>query len=761
MKRQAWTNMMAAPLALLIATALVPALCFAGTPRGRAISADSAAPPSSPVKLVFVHHSCGENWLADGDGNLGTKLRDNNYFVSDTNYGWGPDSIGDSTDIGHWWDWFRGPNSATYTSALYAESGQNCSYSRMGSDPGGENTIVMFKSCYPNSMLSGNIGEAIPAIGVNPLKGNSGPLTVANCQGIYIDLLNYFSTRPDKLFVVVTAPPQIDAPDCNRDFNNWLANEWLASYPHNNVFVIDFYNVLTSNGGNTNANDLNRETGNHHRWRDGAVQHKTDDGGNVLAYYAGDDHPTAAGNQKATEELVPLINVAYDRFKSGYTPPGPNPPLPSPEEVESSFYFAEGYTGAGFQEYACIANTGGADAEVWVQLMFGDGTTRTQCYVVKASSRYTVDINTLAGVGKEVSMRIVSTSTGIVAERPMYFNYRGKWSGGSDVVGAAAPDRRWYFAEGTTLPGFDEYVTVQNPGDRTASLTFRYMVEGKGEAVFNEKVGPTSRATFKPVNHVGVGANISLVVDSDSDVVVERPMYFSYTGLGNHAWKGGHDVVGATEPLREASLAEGSTRSGFEEWLCLQNPGDSSIDIEATYLLGQGQGEPVGVVYNVPAKQRLTVSVNEEIGPDKDVSISLRSDSDFIAERPMYFMYHGSWDGGHDVLAGYPASDFQFAEGYTGDGFEEWLCIENPGSTPAEVLVNYYLTTGEVRAYSHVVPADSRYTIKVNDELGANMTHSTGVSSDVPILVERPMYFLFDGQWSGGHDVVGFEPFAL
>jgi hypothetical protein len=47
----------------------------------------SADPPEDPVRLIFVHHSCGSNWLSDGNGGLGIALRDNNYFVSDTNYG--------------------------------------------------------------------------------------------------------------------------------------------------------------------------------------------------------------------------------------------------------------------------------------------------------------------------------------------------------------------------------------------------------------------------------------------------------------------------------------------------------------------------------------------------------------------------------------------------------------------------------------------------------------------------------------------------
>ena len=70
-----------------------------------------------------------------------------------------------------------------------------------------------------------------------------------------------------------------------RAFNNWLVNDWLARpISYNNVFVFDFYNVLTTNGGNRNTNDLGQETGNHHRWWNNAIQHKTDGGSNVSAY---------------------------------------------------------------------------------------------------------------------------------------------------------------------------------------------------------------------------------------------------------------------------------------------------------------------------------------------------------------------------------------------------------------------------------------------------------------------------------------------
>ncbi len=301
-------------------------------------SADSPAslnpnPPDDPVRLIFIHHSTGEHWLDDGNGGLGIALRDSNYFVSDTNYGWGPSysggdgTIGDHTDIGNWYDWFRGSKASTYLSSLYAESGQHSSYSRLPTQPAGENEIIMFKSCFPNSALQGNPNETPPAIGSNPLRGQgsgSSYHTVANAKGIYIDLLNYFSAHQDKLFVIIAAPPLSDSTYASnaRAFNQWLVNDWLADYQYKNVAVFDFYNVLTSNGGNSTTNDLGKSTGNHHRWLDGAIQHIIGVDSNTLAYFSGDDHPSQAGNLKATGEFVTLLNVFYHQWKGGTTPPG-------------------------------------------------------------------------------------------------------------------------------------------------------------------------------------------------------------------------------------------------------------------------------------------------------------------------------------------------------------------------------------------------------------------------------------------------------
>jgi hypothetical protein len=314
-----------------------PAVVLDASPTGAlnpatAPSEIDASPPGETLKLIFIHHSSGENWLGDGNGGLGLALMQNNYFVSDTNYGWGPADpslggpIGDYTDTGHWWNWFEGPSSESILRALYAEGGQHADYSRLADDPGGGNEIVMFKSCFPNSALDGSPGDP-PTQGENPLQGmDSGSefRTVANAKRIYLDLLEYFSAHREILYIAITAPPLLSADTTPeqaanaRAFNRWLAQDWLAEYPYPNVALFDFYNVLTSSGGDPGTNDLGATTGNHHRIHGGQVEYVTDQGGNTSAYAEnGDDHPTAAGNRKATGEFVPLLNAYYHRWRGG------------------------------------------------------------------------------------------------------------------------------------------------------------------------------------------------------------------------------------------------------------------------------------------------------------------------------------------------------------------------------------------------------------------------------------------------------------
>ncbi len=430
-------------------------------------------------------------------------------------------------------------------------------------------------------------------------------------------------------------------------------------------------------------------------------------------------------------------------------------------------YFAEGYTGAGFQEYLCLGNAGIEPLTVEVTYLFTDGTTLERSYVVPALSRLTVNVNSEVGPDRDVSIKCEADAP-FVAERPMYFDYTGageSWTGGTDAVGASGTSDTWYFAEGYTGAGFDEWVCVLNPGNVEASLTFNFQTQEDGLVVpaGSYTVPAHSRATFKANDLLqGRSYQTSLKLESDQPVVAERPMYFNYQGTAAWGWTGGHDVLGVPSLARGYYFAEGTTRAGFEEWLTLQNPGGEEIIVSAVYNLAVG--EPVAREYQVPAGYRSTINVADEVGDGQDVSVYLSSSSDFLAERPMYFDYQGTgswgWTGGHCVIGAVSAgTTWFFAEGYTGAGFEEWLCIQNPGNQEAVVVITYLPEGGALPVTrSHTVPASSRYTVYVNSDAGEGMSISSMLVSDQPVIVERPMYFNYNGVWTGGSDVVGFMP---
>lgn len=106
-------------------------------------------------------------------------------------------------------------------------------------------------------------------------------------------------------------------------------------------------------------------------------------------------------------------------------------------------------------------------------------------------------------------------------------------------------------------------------------------------------------------------------------------------------------------------------------------------------------------------------------------------------------------------------TEWNFAEGCTRAGFETWLCVQNPGQDEATATITYMFADGTTEDKEHTVAPNSRYTVSVNEEVGPEKDVSMRVTSDRPVIVERPIYFDYAGlgghpTWQGGHTVVGY-----
>lgn len=162
------------------------------------LSGYSNAKPGKNLRILFIHHSCGGQWLSDlepqkeassrsriymthpNGGGLRNLLEKNNYEVHEASYG---SRIGDKTDICHWNAKFR-----DHMDDILKCDMQDDSYDGLS-----KNHIVMFKSCYPINWIESD--------GEEPGNPDSPSKTLANYKSAYNNLLKYFRKYPDTLFV--------------------------------------------------------------------------------------------------------------------------------------------------------------------------------------------------------------------------------------------------------------------------------------------------------------------------------------------------------------------------------------------------------------------------------------------------------------------------------------------------------------------------------------------------------------------------------
>jgi len=422
-------------------------------------------------------------------------------------------------------------------------------------------------------------------------------------------------------------------------------------------------------------------------------------------------------------------------------------------------YFAEGYTGVNFETWISILSL--SYQTINVTLFLRDG--RTISYRITPLSNLQVPyrINDKLGPGEEFSASLDAASP-FLAERPMYFNFAGTITGGHDAFGAQSLADTFYFAEGTTNPGFKEYLTVMNPNAApiTVDITY-YFSDGSAPLTVTRTMGATSRATYS-VNSTtdGVGpsksisARVSTALHGGPLFLAERPMYFNALGV-----TGGTDVVGATALTSTGNLAEGNTFFFNREYLTVLSGGTTPCtSLQTTYLYGDGNPNK-NFAQPIAANARTTFLVNDvsQAGAGHAVSIHLACASDpngtFLAERPMYFNFLGD-DGGSDVIAVPDSALSQKAYFVDGgpSGAHEYLTVLNPNTTDAMGTITYsfYPFHGTNSQTSWRFPARSRTTIDANSDAGSGnqvqYRYSATVDSNaptLPLLVERALYFAY------------------
>lgn len=389
-------------------------------------------------------------------------------------------------------------------------------------------------------------------------------------------------------------------------------------------------------------------------------------------------------------------------------------------------------------------------AEVELIYMTGDGKQERYEEEVPPGHRVTIHVDDYIS-NRDVSTLVRSTNgVPIVAERAVYFDF-DKASGGHGAPGVLSASTEWHLAEGSTDWGYSTFVLIQNPAEDENPVALRFMRSDghnyKGEFTLE----PHSRFTLDVSTVPGFEeADFSVKVEAEAPVVVERAMYWD----DGNGCSGGHDSPGVAAPDRCWYLAEGYTGGGFDTFVLIENPNPQEARARMDYMLPNG--ECVTKYYDLLPNSRRTIHLNEVAGlEDTDVSVRVNADRPVVVERSMYFDYFGIKEGSNSTATTSLDRTWYVAEGYTGEGFDTYILLMNPGEVDAGTTLSFLLPGGGEKKVSVTVPAQSRRTVKVDDLDGMGGTEfSTLVSSGQPIVVERALYFRILSR-DGGHSAVG------
>ena len=496
------------------------------------------------------------------------------------------------------------------------------------------------------------------------------------------------------------------------------------------------------------------------------------------------------------------------------SPTGTPPPTLLPGPVNKTWYFAEGRVGGGFTEYLSMDNPTTNACAVNITYLYtpdgGSALTKTIAVNVPANSRYEEGVDgdlgtysTGPGVTDSAIVAVDNTTTpactGVVAERPMYFNTHGNTLGANsttDVLGVTHLASTFYIADvavGAQNGGkYSSFITILNPPTSAGSavVTASYYansatVGSPGTLIGTDQVTVPvgTRGTIFPDNHTTptpLPAHVSVVVTSTQPVDVERPSYFSNVNEGNAGTvSGGVDVIGVQALSNDWLFAEGYTGGQFQEQFVIANLDPANAAATVTIKLELPTGPVTQTPVTVQPNSQLIWNVNTA-APNQNVSAEITSTgAKIVVEREMFFRYNHQANGrsllvmgGTDVLGQLGPSAqtlYSFAEGYVNLNYDEWLTLQNPTATAETVWITLYNALGHTFTFYINVNPNSRATVDIVNAVlfglyhngdgykgfEVSMTVQTTATAGGPFVAERPMYSNVGGI-QGGTDIIGY-----
>jgi len=330
----------------------------------------------------------------------------------------------------------------------------------------------------------------------------------------------------------------------------------------------------------------------------------------------------------------------------------------------TSWYLAEGATHSNFDLFYLLQNPGTTVATVRVTFLLPVGAPIVRTYTLPANSRDNIWVDQIPGLESTDVSAIIEVTQGpaILVERALYLSPPGgaTFVAGHDASAVAAPQVRWFLAEGATGDLFDEFILVANPSNTDADVRATFLLTTGQNIVKTYKVPKNSRFNiWVDVEDPALArAEVSAIVETTNNVpiIVERAMW--WPGPTFATWSEAHVSAGTTVTGTQWALAEGEQGGVFNTmtYVLVANTSSRAGTARATLYFEDGS-TPVSKDFTLPASSRNNIDIGANFNvAGKRFAVVVESTGSnpvqVVVERAMYSDANGQfWAAGSNAVA--------------------------------------------------------------------------------------------------------------
>ncbi len=430
--------------------------------------------------------------------------------------------------------------------------------------------------------------------------------------------------------------------------------------------------------------------------------------------------------------------------------------------VPLNYFLTTSATGAVVDDDIAIANLNANDAPITVTVLQAGGQTAVEHHTVPARTRMTLDVDRLAGPDEApIAVQVTSDERlPLVVERTSFWDRVD----GHTARAVTQPEPQWIFAGGSQS-AFDTTLLLTNTNAKPTIATVTFLLKDGRPVVKHVWMDAFTRKTLAASSVPELaGRAFGISVEATQPIFAERST--SFGPLVDGTPTGGHVTSGSLAASTSWAHADGVIGDGVSSFILLSNPQSAAAHVTLRYLFDTG--DAITRTTTVGPQQRLTVDLGElaraaNIAASTSAAVStvVEADVPIVSERSTYWAgKNGSFTDGYATAgATATATRWGLAEGRVGGAraFETFLLFANPSSQEAQITVTYLPEGGAPLERTYVVPAASRFSVDVRNVVPELQDAIFGaridVTNDVPIAVERSMYWNADGVRSGGTNV--------